>query len=263
MTLTFEPIEHVGWEPADTSWSTWVEQLDRRPVLLTCWSGPEVHGFESPVRVGGVFVEPLESVVSLRSFSDSLEGTLRLSGVDRPVPYTFYDLEKVARMLLHDSGTALEILATPAAIDWKSNRLELGRRIVRQGASSGLLHHYAEASWPTVRALREGRSLDRRELLEAARHLSTGVGLVEGRVAFDLRTMVDHHRQGDVLADSLEWQTAPEPGSSAYTRVADVFSDLWERIDGSDGGVLGEEALDYDGLNATVVEERLAAGGAR
>lgn len=258
MNLEFEPIEFVDRTPVGTSWSEWVADLDRRPVSLTFWSGPEVHGFASRLRLGGVFVEPVESVVSLRSFSDSLEGTVRIEGVDEPVPYTLYDLEKVARMLLHDSGTALEILGAPAGVDWTPNRVAFGRRVVRRGATAGLATHYLEVARPTVEALVAGEPVGRLELLEGSRRLLTGVGLLDGRVEFDLSRLLDEYAD-DGLEEVLGGAEAPAPDSGAYAAVADRLGELRVRLEEAEGGVLSDEALDYDGLDEMIVEERLAS----
>lgn len=199
--LTFDPPECVRdrFSPRSGDWEEWFGALERRPDYVCLWSGPEVSGYEgAPYRIGGFFAEPLESVVGLRPFADTIEGTVDLEGVEQSVPYVLFEIEKLVRMVLHQSGLAFELLASPCWIETADDEApcRVARSILERGLASGILAHYREGAGSTLddEADRDGRS--EREWLELVREVGTGAALVQGRATLHLGRLLASRKLG-------------------------------------------------------------------
>ena len=240
--------------PATGSWSAWFGQLEREPDYAVLWSGPPVHGYEpAPVRVGGYFVEPVESVLGLRPFDDAHEGRVELEGVDGPVPYVFFEFEKIARMMLHDSGLAFEILASPARL--RSSEPGEAREIVEWTATRGLLGHYRECTRGGLDDLRAGREVSIEGIRRLFRELATGAALTEGRAMFDLGRLLEQVA-GEAVAEVIE-----EGGAEAIASRRGELVETAERLADAIAGeatALPAQPDGYEALDARIVERRLS-----
>ncbi len=260
MKLVFEEIfdarEHL--RPASGDWERWFDALDRRPQYAAIWSGPSVHGHEgAPVRLGGYFREPTESVVGLRAFDDALEGTLRLEGIEEPVPYVFFEIEKVVRMLLHSSTLAFEILASPARLlpDEHAEDAAAARDLVAWSIAEGLLGGYRESVDGGVDDLRQGREVSVGGALRLLRRLATGAALADGRATLDVRRLSESP-EGDLVEEFLASDPV-EPLGSRRARLLELAERLVASIEREEGA-LPSDPEEYEALNAWLIEQRLS-----
>lgn len=223
--------------PRETDWSGWIESLERPPAYVGIWSGPEVCGYaEAPYRIGGWFVEPVESVVGLRPFDDALEGTLEVEEVDEPVPYVLFEVEKILRMMLRQSALALEVLSTPYWLDAEDGSDPCGesRDVVRRALAAEVVEAYRERA---VGDADEGASEE--ELCGAVRQLATCVALGEGRVSAHLDRALEASG-AELASDDLR----------------STVDGLRARLDET-AGALPDSPVGYDALDAWLVERRL------
>lgn len=258
MQLTFENPSDARdrLRPSGGEWPEWFSGLPRQPEFAVVWSGPSVNGHSgAPVRVGGYFVEPPESVIGLRPFDDAIEGTVELESLERPVPYVFFEFEKILRMMLHQSGLAFEILSSP---HWlygadEENPCSEARAIVECAATGDLLAHYREVTDGSLDDLRSERDLSVGEILRMFRSLLTGVAAGRGRSSLDLR----------VLAEALDVSTVSEivskpvqskvhSGRSALLEEAEA---LFAQLDSGESA-LPQHPDGYDDLNEVLVRKR-------
>ena len=240
--------------PAGGDWSAFFDQLPREPAFAVVSSGPVVDGYATaPCELAGLFVEPVESVVGLRPFNDAVEGTVRLDGVADPVPYVFYEVEKAARMMLHQSGLALEILTSPAWLRDDLSEAEEPCRVPRQLAgwavTEEILAHYRESTGPVVEQLVEGRGPSEMELGRTIRRLLTGLALGQGRVV----------RSVDEGWAHLSIEPIDEPYANREPEwLAERVERLAERLRGLDTRLPDRREPDgYDALNDWLVATRL------
>lgn len=252
--LSFDPPECVRdrLSPRSGDWEEWVGTLERRPQYLCLWSGPEVSGYEgAPHRIGGFFVEPLESVVGLRPFADSIEGTVDLDGVEGPVPYVLFEIEKLVRMVLHRSGFAFELLASPCWIEAADEEepCRAARSLLERGLASGVLAHYREGAGSTLddEAARDERS--EREWLELVREVGTGAALVRGRATLHLGRLLAAPELG-VERDEVE-------RVHHFEEVSAAVEPFLERLRRDPVRGLPEEPDAYESLDEWLVETRL------
>jgi len=227
--------------PRGGSWEGWFGGLERRPAFVGVWSGPEVEGYDAAqYRIGGWFVEPIESVVGLRPYDDALEGTLRVEEFDRPIPYSIFEVEKVVRMMLHQSTLAFELLSTPLwiAAEDEERPCRASRSIVRRASSADLIEGYRREGADRVEERAEGE-----ELRGEVRRLATAVALGRGRVSLDLGRLDDLLDLG-------------HPRSELRRRARSLLGRLEEVA-----GALPESPPEYDALNSWLVERRLDRAG--
>ncbi|MFW5968470.1 MAG: DNA polymerase beta superfamily protein, partial [Persicimonas sp.] len=221
MSLTFEkPAEmHPLESPAEASWAEWAGAHEPPARFLSVWSGPPVHGYDGPVRVAGVLAQPAELVLGIRSWNDAFEGTLDLSESGDEIPYALFEVEKIVRMMLHQSGLALEILASPTLLVAGGNGRRGGelfpaRRIVESAITGDIIHHYRDVAGRWLERIEEaGRAnLGEVDAREVARNALTGRALMEGRVAFDLWTLAERYGDGALVDLLRQLDVTDEPG---------------------------------------------------
>jgi hypothetical protein len=260
MDLIFEDIFDAGEEvrPAGTDWAGWFEDLPRQPMYAALWSGPQVNGHRgAKVRVGGFFREPTRSVVGLHPFDDAMEGQLHLEGGGGPVPYAFFEIEKIIRMMLHRSHLAFEILASPARLRPPAGRGDgsAARDLVRWSIAADLADVYRDTLRGTVDDLRAEREVSVREALRLVRRTMTGVALGEGRAVFDVQK-VDRTSRGGVVTDLLDREPSEEIGP-LRDDVVNFVEESFPELDASTSRLPSDPDA-YETLNQWLVDQRLS-----
>lgn len=260
MELVFEDMFDARGEirPAGMEWSAWLEDLPRRPMYAAIWSGPQVNGHRAAnIRIGGYFREPTSSVVGLRAFDDALEGQLQLEGTDDPVPYTFFEIEKIIRMMLHRSHLAFEILTSPARLSPPAdgNEESAARDLVRWSIAADFADVYRETLEGTVDDLRAGREVSVREALRLVRRTMTGVALGERRVMFDVRQMTHRPRGG--VVDDLLGRAPSEDVGPLRSDVVEFVDEYAPKLDTSNSSLPSDPEC-YERLNQWLVDQRLS-----
>jgi predicted nucleotidyltransferase len=251
MKLAFPNILALPNSAADRptgDWSAWAVDHAPPALFLSAWSGSESYGFDSPLRLGGVLAQPADVVLGIRAWEDAFEGTLDLEEHGSPVPFVLFEVEKIVRMMLHQSGLAFEILASPAILfdqDFPA------QRIIEAAITSDILHHYRDVASSTMRRLVEskGQGATPADTLDVARHALTGRALAQGRVAFDVWELADEFGVKALLRD-VEAAERLDP-----TLLAEVSKQVDELLDGCqpDRAQLPANPQDYDWLNDLVV----------
>lgn len=195
----------------EPSWASWAAAHEPRPIWLAALDladGP---------RICGCFVTPARVALGLRAWDDADEGV-------SPAPYALFDIEKLVRMALHQSGLAFEALTSPRT--W--GELD-SRRIASAAVTADILAYYRDVTEP----LEAGNSDPWRW-----RTLLTGVLLAtEGVISQDLPT----------LCARLGAARAPSPEAARPLR---------ERLTSAH---LPARPADYDFLNDLVTSARLDA----
>jgi predicted nucleotidyltransferase len=250
MTLSFSKGPGVSLGGA---WMNWAAEHEPPALFLSAWSGPTVHGFDSRLRVGGVLAQPADVVLGIRAWEDAFEETHDLDGCDQPVPSVLFEIEKLVRMMLHQSGLAFEILASPAV------HCDMGfpaRRIVESAITTDILHHYRDVASGAMRRFVEvdGQGVMPTDVLDAVRNALTGRALAEGRVAFDVWELADEYGS-EALLREVGAGEAVEP--EMLDDVAKLVESLLDDIRPGESG-LPASPKDYDWLNDFVVSCRRA-----
>ena len=246
--------------PRTQSWREWMEVREQPVAHLAAWAGPELSGYSSPTKIGGVVIHPAEVVLGLRGWDDAYEGTGEFGDTERQCPWVLFDLEKIIRMMLHQSGLALEILASPMCVD--PDKLTAtpidARRIVESAITSDVLHHYADLVRSGRRRLgRLGSEYDAYELLDSIRSGLTGMELAEGSFAVDLDTLVER-RAESALADVISsLREGAELGSHAVEELDLQFGRWLDVLEEPGATPLPESPRDYAWLHDYLVERRL------
>lgn len=112
-----------------------VREHECRPIWIAR------HELAERPRLGGVFVTPARRALGLRGWEDAYEG---LAGEN---PWVIFDLEKLIRMALRQSGLAFELLTSAAT--W--SRAEFGARaIARAAVTRDLIEHYHDVARPLL-----------------------------------------------------------------------------------------------------------------
>lgn len=240
----------------------------RSAPFLSVWSGSAVHGFDSRLRLGGVFVAPADVVLGLRSWNDAREGVVgasELLGAKQSVPYAIFEVEKIVRMMLHQSGLAFEILASPVVFGLDSPRDERtdaqpfpARRILDAAVTSGLLHHYRDVSRATLTRLvaAKGQGARASDIRDLVRTVLTGNVLMHGEVEFHLPTLLERQATaelGDLIENMLP-ENFVEP--MWLQQFEDCISAAIDVIS-PDGSPLPPSPTDYDWLHDFVINSRL------
>jgi hypothetical protein len=174
------------------------------------------------------------------------------------VPVSLFDVGKVIRMLLHQSGLAVETLsAGRRAIPerWKAAGFE-PRRAVEWGITEDVLEHYRDAAAPFVRE--EDGGLDpglvrHGEWLHRARLLLTGAALAEGRVGVSLDYLLETTGD-DALADAIDAVARKESG--ARERLVAEAAPMAESLQTTEADALPASPDGYDELDEWLVDLR-------
>ncbi|QDG53734.1 hypothetical protein FIV42_24215 [Persicimonas caeni] len=233
-------------------WATWAAEQRPPAQFLSTYSGPRLFGFDSHVRLGGVIVQPAEVVLGIRAWDDAFEGVIELDGIASPVPYALFEVEKIVRMMLHQSGLAFEILASPAVLH---DDAFPARRIVDAAITRNILHHYRDVAsgWMARLVETRGQGAEPADALDVVRNALTGRALVDGRAAFDVWELVGDYGEGGLEELLRELQTGVEP--AAVDALREHVDGLLAQID-PDVAKLPESPRDYDWLNDFVVSSR-------
>lgn len=242
----------------DDGLDAWLESRGVPPVHLSVWSGPALEGYPTKTRIGGVFVQPASTVLGIRAWDDALEGVFTTDGGET-VPWVLFDLEKIVRMMLRQSGTAFEILASPICAR-HPGRTDLefsAHRIVEAAIHKDILFYYRDFAdgvrWD-VDGL-ESREY-RLQIVDAVRHALTGLRLIDGVVEFELASLLDEVESdvSDAVRAMLADDTVSEHQHSLLrNRLASWCQTLAE----PGQHVLGDQPHGYDWLDDLVVQLRL------
>lgn len=218
-------------EPLEWGWSE-CPQLDAaQPRFVAQLSGAEVNGHDVPTRIGATFVRDARTICGLRAWDDATEG------VHDGTPWAAFEVEKLARMMLHQSGLAFELLASSRV--WSDDFAP--RRIIQAAATSQLLTYYQDVAHP----LTQGRLHDE---LWRWRSLLTGLLLARGgEVSLRLETLLER-------LDEDSFAGLPVGRLPTATVAADAHAEMIERA-----APLPDRVSDYDWLDAWVADLRLNA----
>ncbi len=234
-------------------------------VHLVQFGGGQINGFSCAERVGGVFVQPAQVVLGLKAWDDAFEGVLA-----GETPWVLFEAEKIVRMLLRQSGLALEILASPVAANFGAG---LGvdfdpLALVRGAITREIVLYYRDVTRLGVSrllALVESARFDDPCLLDnwgwlqdLFRNLLTGCVLgQQGNVCLHLEHLLDSQ-----IADGVR-----ELLNEGFVGNLAVLGELGKhavRLQGflevERAQILPERPSNYDGLNDWLVAQRLVAG---
>ena len=256
-------VEPVGdldalW-PSEAGLDDWLASRGLPPVYASLWSGPQIHGYDTPSKLGGVVVHDAQTVPRIRAWDDAFEGILSRSDTDATVPWVLFDVEKIVRMMLRQSGMALEILASPV----RASDVTLGdwsfpaRRIIEAAIHQDILFYYRDCA-DSVNWNADGLSSReyRLQVVDAVRHALTGLELMDGRVVFGLTALLS-----DVEADVAEAVRALAEDDTIdeekHALIRDRLATWCQRLETPGPSPLGEQPDDYDWLDELVVEQRL------
>lgn len=245
-------------------WAQWSRAQPMMPRFLSAWSGPGVHGVASPWRVGGVMVHPARTILGIRAWNDAHEGLLPADTADteaqtdaRGVPFVLFDIEKIVRMMLHQSGLAFEILASPMLLLDGATPAFPARDIIQAAITTEILEYYWDIARGALWQMQQAGGQDVREddVNDALRHALTGVLLSRGEVEFRLPTLLARCQASctATLAADLSPQTARDP---AYLAALGASLDDLVETTRAEGCALPAKPTDYDWLNDLVVSLR-------
>lgn len=258
--LEFDPVRSAGLPAPAEGWAAWLKARER-PIRHFCaYDGPAVCRKDARMRLGGVFVAPADEVLGIRLWNDACEGVLEPEGVERTtgttesIPWVAYDLEKILRMMLHQSGLALEILASPVVL--RQSEMDL-RGIVEAAMTRGIVDHYLDVARGIVErasAVRDEREGQTEVWRDAIHQALVGLALCEGRVSFSLSTLLEW-RDEEGLAAALEGGEAGGSGDCDDLRAR--ATGLIDELEASERAGLPESPRGYDALNDYLVQTRL------
>lgn len=214
-------------EPIAQDWQSWAAERPAAPIWLA-----ELHLSDESSRFGGVFVTEPRTVMGLRGWDDAREG------IRAEIPWVLFDLEKIVRMALHQSGLAFEILTSPVC-DPQSDFPS--RRVATSAFHAGLVSYYRDIALPLV----EGTSTEfwRWRSLLTGWLLSTS-GLVSHRLPELITRTNDDSLRGLVDDGSPTVPSATTARHYIDEMVASAHS-------------LGSGPADYDWLDEFVFTRRM------
>ncbi|AWV89273.1 DNA polymerase beta superfamily protein [Bradymonas sediminis] len=228
----------------------------RSAQFLSAWSGSALYGHQRPLRLGGVFVESAGVVLGLRSWNDAREGVIDT------VPYAIFEVEKIVRMMLHQSGLAFEILASPVLFETNSSGADgtgfPARRVVNAAVTQGLLHHYRDVARGMLDRLlaAKGRGASLEDIFGLVRTALTGRALMQAEVDFNLATLLVNHASPKVAGYIRN--TVPEDlvNKAWLNGFARTLEPLIASLAPEDSA-LPTNPTDYEWLHEFVISSRL------
>ncbi len=202
-------------QPLDDRWTQWAASRRPTPVWLA-----RVHTSDEVDRYVGAYVTPAEVVLGLRGWDDADEGL-------DPEPFALFDIEKLVRMMLHQSGLAFEALCAAQSL----GALDVpARELARAAVTHEILSYYRDVTAVLETGNREGWRW---------RTLMTGALLAQqGVVSHAMPTLCRMLGAG------------AEPSATEVVRLRTALASSPH---------LPETPADYDLLNAFVVASRLAS----
>jgi hypothetical protein len=217
---------------------------------LGVMDGPQVVGHDAPWRLGGIIIQPAHIVLGLRPWEDAFEGVITPPDA-APIPWVCFDLEKIIRMMLHQSGLALTLLAGVTIEAGPVNP----RAIAANAITHAQLHHWRDVTAPGV----ADPPADPVRWLGLVRQLLTGVLLAEHAHFMAWLPAQRPHAPaplGALIGELLDGAPLTE---QARQDSAPALSALWHRMDPARPSALPERPSGYEALNALLVQARLDA----
>lgn len=227
------------------------------PAHLVWRAGPAAEGLPTHPAMSGIVIQPAEVVLGLRGWEDAFEHLL--PGAQPPTLCACFDLEKITRMALRQSGLAAETLASAACAEGLEPGARTARWMLAQAATRGLIHHYLDVTRQVVDDLSrgEGSRWGVSAVLRCARECLTGVLLAErGHLIMSWPSLVAH-ADTPALAALLDASQAADALTPALSReLGDALATQRARII-PEASPLPERVPGYDALQALLVRARL------
>lgn len=216
----------------------------------------------APAWLGGVIVQPAKTVLGLRGFEDAFEASMGWG--DMQVPVVAFDLEKIIRMALAQSGLALEILGSAAL--WLSEPQGWEpQSLARACFHRQVLRHYDDVSRQALRLLEQPQlaSQDEPYVWAGLADLLTGATLArEGAFGLSVPALLSfweslpgHAILAQACQDAPSLQDAPTR-HALYESARQLVAWLNPARDDL-SAALPERVLDYEGAQAQLVTARL------
>ena len=215
---------------------------------------------------GGVLVQPARVVLGLRAFEDAFEA-VTVSGQ----PLVLFDLEKITRMALRQSGLALQILGQPGAAwlarGWHPH--ELLRACVSREVLSCFADVTARAAWRAQQRLEPGaqEALDDGDaLLMELAQLLTGATLArDGALSYGVPELLGSWPALSARAilqevcergrrDALDAARRTSAGRGALVQSVQMLR-AW--LEPSRAVALPARPADYEGAQQQLIQARL------
>jgi|GEM_PF-2510182 len=233
----------------------------RSVPFLSAWSGSVLHGFDSGLRLGGVFVESADVVLGLRSWNDAREGILAGQG-GAPIPYAIFEVEKIVRMLLGQSGLAFEMLASPVLFKTRmslSDEAFPARRILNAAVTSELVHHYRDVARTGLARLMaaKGQGARRVDVFGLVRSALTGRALMRAEVDLNLTRLLAQYATPE-FAECLANMGADDLMEPAWLREFEREMEAIITALKPEDAALPSRPSDYEWLHDFVIAARLA-----
>lgn len=217
----------------------------------------------SPAWLGGVVVQPAETVLGLRGFEDAFETSVAWGQEHAPV--VVFDLEKIIRMALAQSGLALEILGS-AAIWHSAPQGWDPQTLARACFHKQVLRHYDDVSRQCLRLLEQPQLLTKDEpyVWSGLADMLTGATLArEGAFGLSVRELLSFWESlpGHAILDTASVSAAAPSLQDAPTRrvLYESAKQLGAWLDPSRddlSAALPERVLDYEGVQRQLIEAR-------
>ncbi|MFB6265050.1 MAG: DNA polymerase beta superfamily protein [Bradymonadaceae bacterium] len=249
----------------DVGWADWASGSTAPVVQIAQIAGPDVTGWAETRRFGGIFVRPASSVLDLETRRHEIEGTIDLrTGEERGerAPYSLFEIEKLIRMMLRQSGLAFELLVSPLRLtDCEPSPCEVdGRWIAEQSVSRELVTHYREVADGLFGRVFESEITRPDLVLDLLRTTLTGRMLCRGRVCLDLDRLLEWRGDEDWrrLAGAARRGLRDGWEGEGLARVRDEIEATVRGIDPRRAEDLPESPRGWETLSGWLVDARRA-----
>lgn len=241
------------------------EILGQGPVpLFATLSGAHLYGFESPDSdhdLRGAFVAPLDQVLRLRAFDETVSVLEQRDGLE--LDWVAHDISKFARLMTRRNGYVLEQLYSPLVVHGGSWLDEL--RAIGRGCVIRHLYHHYEGFASNQRKLLEGGEETVKRLLYCYRVLLTGVHVLRsGEIEANLTALNQEYAVAGLEALIERKRAGHEKGVLAAGEAAShrplldaLQAQLAEAFESSQ---LPDEVTSFDALDDFVVRARMELG---